>query len=98
MRFERASALPKILRVDRRGIWQERFSTVLASGNRVTEVLGWQSDYKTLMSAYISILQSIKTWNLADVLRVVMRGGRLYLIRQDMDMEVNDEHDKVDAE
>ena len=48
------------------------------------------------MSAYISIHQSIQTWNLADVLRVVMRGGRLYLIRQDM--EVNDEHDKTDAE
>lgn len=94
MRFERASALPKIR--NRRGIWQERFSTVLASGNRVTEVLGWQNDYKTIMSAYISIHKSIQTWNLADVLRVVMRGGRLYLIRQDM--EVNNEHDKADAE
>ena len=96
MRFEKAQALPNIRRVDRKGIWQERFSTVLASGNRVTEVLDWQNDYKTLMSAYISILQSIQTWNLADVLRVVMRGGRLYLIRQDM--EVNDEYDKADAE
>ena len=96
MRFERAKELPEIRRIDRRGIWQERFSTVLASGNRVNEVLDWQNDYKTLMSAYISIHQSIQTWNLADVLRVVMRGGRLYLIRQDM--EVNDEHDKIDAE
>lgn len=96
MRFERAKELPKIRRVDRRGIWQERFSAVLASGNRVTEVLGWQNDYKTLMSAYISIHQSIQTWNFSDVLRVIMRSGRLYLIRQDM--EVNDEHDKADAE
>lgn len=95
MRFEKAQALPKILKVNRKGMWQERFYTVLASGNRVTEVLGWQNDYKTLMSAYITIYQSIRFWDLADVLRVVMRDGRLYLIRQDM--EDSYEHDKADT-